>query len=247
MSAVDSTQPTTKSDSRNPSSAVVLHNISKHFGRFVALRQVSANFQSGRLHVIVGENGAGKTTLLRVIAGLAQATEGRVEVLGTDDLRAVTAKIGYMAHAPLLYDELDAAGNLRYYAGLYGRADDSAWQQAMKLTGLDPHSARRVGEYSQGMRQRLSLARAILHRPEILLLDEPFSNLDTDSAREIAQLLGRMRDSGNTLLVVTHQSGLLEGVADDVVRISAGRLVTPASRASTMELSKSEHSPAVQA
>ena len=248
MSAIDSTQAAAKPDSRKPSSsAVVLHNVSKHFGRFAALRQVNAKFQSGRLHVIVGENGAGKTTLLRVIAGFAQPTEGRVEVLGTDDVRRVTAKIGYMAHASLLYDELDAAGNLRYYASLYGRAHDSDWQQAMELTGLNAHSARRVGEYSQGMRQRLSLARAILHRPEILLLDEPFSNLDTDSAREIAQLLGRMRDGGKTLLVVTHQSGLLGGVADEVVRLSAGRLITPASTAPKMTVSKSEHSATVQA
>ena len=93
------------------------------------------------------------------------------------------------------------------------------------MVGLDPDLNRRVGQYSQGMRQRLSLARAIVHDPELLLLDEPFSNVDITSARDMVRLLGNMRDHGKTIIIVTHQASLLEGVADEFVSMHAGRVV----------------------
>src|SRR5215469_15760468 len=105
--------------------AVVLQNLVKFFGRFAALRGVSASFAPGKLYVIVGDNGAGKSTLLRVIAGLTQASQGSVTLLGVQSARAVAHRIGYMGHAPLLYDELDGMENLRYFAGLYGLHDDT--------------------------------------------------------------------------------------------------------------------------
>src|SRR6185369_2354844 len=162
--------------------AVSLSDITKHFGRFAALRGISADFAPGKLYVILGENGAGKSTLLRIVAGLLEATRGTLTVLGSTNLRDVAMRVGYMGHAPLLYDEMDALENLRYFAGLYGIHDDSICSEALTRVGLDPALKRRVGQYSQGMRQRTSLARAILHDPELLLLDEPFSNVDVPSA-----------------------------------------------------------------
>ena len=94
----------------------------------------------------------------------------------------------------------------------------------MRMVGLDPELARRVGQYSQGMRQRLSLARAVLHDPELMLLDEPFSNVDVRSAREMAAVLGRVRDQGKTIFVVTHQAALMENVADEFVHMAAGQI-----------------------
>jgi len=115
--------------------------------------------------------------------------------------------------------------NLRYAARLYGINDPACCEQVIRMVGLDPALARRVGQYSQGMRQRLSLARAVLNDPELLLLDEPFSNVDIISAREMVRLLGQMRDAGKTVFVVTHQPILLEGVADESVVMSAGQIV----------------------
>ncbi len=198
----------------------------KFFGRFAALRGASYDFWPANLYVILGDNGAGKSTLLRIIAGLMQPSQGTVEVLGSPALRAVAQGVGYMGHAPLLYDELSGMENLRYFAGLYGITGDAVCRSAMQMVGLDPELQRRIGQYSQGMRQRLSLARAVLHNPDVILLDEPFSNVDVHSASEMAIILGRLRDSGKTILVITHQAAVMENVADSFVHMSAGQIVS---------------------
>ncbi|HEX3684251.1 MAG TPA: ABC transporter ATP-binding protein, partial [Bryobacteraceae bacterium] len=166
---------------------IIVTNLVKQFGRFAALRGVTAEFDSGRFHVILGDNGAGKTTLLRALAGLADPTRGEVSILGKNP-REACREIGYMAHPSLLYDEMSGMENLRYFARLYDIAGDARCQQAIRSVGLDPDLSRPVGKYSQGMRQRMSLARAILHDPKILLLDEPFSNVDVHSAQEMVGL-----------------------------------------------------------
>jgi ABC-type multidrug transport system ATPase subunit len=199
-------------------------NVIKQFGRFAALRGVSTEFGAGKFYAILGDNGAGKTTLLRIIAGLARPTGGCVSILGMSP-RDACREIGYMAHASLLYDEMSGMENLRYFARLYGIDDDKHGDQAIRMVALDPTLTRPVGQYSQGMRQRMSLARAILHDPKILLLDEPFSNVDAQSAREMVTLLTRMRDAGKTILLVTHQASLLEGAANKFVWMRAGQVV----------------------
>ncbi len=205
--------------------AVALSGVVRHFGRFAALRGVTAEFAPGKLYVVLGENGAGKSTLLRVVAGLLAPTSGTVTVLGCKAFRGAAPRVGYMGHGPLLYEEMDAMENLRYFAGLYGLHDDALCAAAIRRVGLDPELKRRVGQYSQGMRQRTSLARAIVHDPELMLLDEPFSNVDINSAKEMARLLGAMRDSGKTIFVVTHQAALMEPVTDESVLISGGKIV----------------------
>jgi ABC-type multidrug transport system ATPase subunit len=205
---------------------VSINNLIKQFGRFAALRSVSADFAPGRLYAILGDNGAGKTTLLRVLAGLTQPTQGEISVLGVRDIRSVCGKIGYMAHPSLLYDEMSGIENLRYFARLYGIEDDQRCARVIIAVKLDPALERPVGQYSQGMRQRMSLARALLNDPTLLLLDEPFSNVDVRSAREMVSLLGQMRDAGKTIFVVTHQAALLAGAADEFVRMDAGRIAS---------------------
>jgi len=207
------------------SPVILLENLVKFFGRFAALRDISASFAGGRLYVVVGDNGAGKSTLLRVVAGLMEPSQGSFSILGSKQVREVAHRVGYMGHAPLLYDELSGMENLRYFAGLYGIHDDEVCRNSMLTVGLDPDLNRRIGQYSQGMRQRLSLARAVLHDPELILLDEPFSNVDVHSARDMAAVLGRVRDQGKTIFVVTHQAPLMEGVADEFVHMSAGKIV----------------------
>jgi len=205
-------------------SLIAVEGLVKQFGRFAALRDVTAEFDAGKFHVILGDNGAGKTTLLRALAGLAQPTRGTVLILGKTPHEACR-DIGYMAHPSLLYDEMSGMENLRYFARLYDIAGDGRCEQAIRSVGLDPELSRAVGKYSQGMRQRMSLARAILHDPKILLLDEPFSNVDVHSAREMVVLLKGMRDSGKTIFLVTHQAMLLEGVADEFVWMQSGQIV----------------------
>jgi ABC-type multidrug transport system ATPase subunit len=206
--------------------AVVVTNLIKQFGRFAALRGVTASFAARRLYAILGDNGAGKTTLLRTLAGLNQPTRGSVSLLGTTDLRSIRPQIGYMAHPSLLYDEMSGIENLRYFSRLYGRNDERRCEQVIEAVKLDPKLSRPVGQYSQGMRQRMSLARALLNDPKILLLDEPFSNVDIGSARQMVKLLGTMRDQGKTLFVVTHQASLLDATADEFVWMEAGQIVS---------------------
>ena len=177
-----------------------------------------------------GENGAGKSTLLRMIAGLNEPTEGTILIYGIHNKQALN-RMGYMAHAPLLYDELSGMENLRFFGQLYSVNTDAPLAKAMERVGLDPALDRRVGQYSQGMRQRLSLARAIFHEPRLLLLDEPFSNVDPDSALQIAKLLADMRTGGTTILLVTHQIGLLANLADEYLMLSHGQLVDRGSMA----------------
>lgn len=205
-------------------SAVVADQLVKQFGRFAALREVSEGFEAGKLYVIVGDNGAGKTTLLRIMAGLSPPTRGKISVMGTSQLKLAQAQIGYMAHPSLLYDEMNGMENLLYFAGLYG-VDRRRCREVILAVHLNPDLERPVGQYSQGMRQRMSLARALLNDPSLLLLDEPFSNVDTHSAREMAALLAQLRDQAKTLFVVTHQPALLESNADEFVWMERGRIV----------------------
>ncbi len=216
--------------SKNSSHAIVVTNVVKQFGRFAALRGVTAEFDAGRFHAILGDNGAGKTTLLRALAGLAHPTRGEISIFGRSPKDACR-DLGYMAHPSLLYDEMSGMENLRYFAGLYGFSDDSRCEAAIRSVHLDPSLARPVGQYSQGMRQRMSLARAILHDPKVLLLDEPFSNVDVHSAQEMVGLLKTMREAGKTIFVVTHQAALLDGVADEFIWMEAGQIVDRTAKA----------------
>jgi ABC-type multidrug transport system ATPase subunit len=207
------------------SAIITVTDLVKQFGRFAALRGVNASFVAGKLYAILGDNGAGKTTLLRSLAGLTPPTRGSLSMLGTTNLREVCAQLGYMAHPSLLYDEMSGMENLRYFARLYGHIDDQRCEEAIRAVKLDPALERPVGHYSQGMRQRMSLARALLNDPEVLLLDEPFSNVDIRSAREMVVLLKELRNQGKTIFVVTHQASLLREAADEFIWMESGKIV----------------------
>ncbi len=208
-----------------PTPVITVTNLVKQFGRFAALRGVTAEFSGGKLYAILGDNGAGKTTLLRTLAGLNQPSSGEFSILGSSRFREVCQQVGYMAHPSLLYDEMSAIENLIYFARLYGISDNVRCAAVIQSVGLDPELTRPVGQYSQGMRQRMSLARALLNDPKILLLDEPFSNVDLHSASEMVRLLAGIRDRGTTIFIVTHQASLLEHAADEFVWMEFGKII----------------------
>ncbi len=203
-----------------------LENVSKLFGAFAALRQVSAELEAGRCYVLIGENGAGKSTLLRILAGLLRPSLGSVKVFGNLDPHEARARIGYMSHAPMLYDELTGQENLRYFGDLYPGRQCLTPAEALTQVGLDPKLPRTLGQYSQGMRQRTSLARVLLPVPELLLLDEPFSNMDIESARQMVELLAKFRLGSRTIVLTTHQRELAAPIADYILALRAGRVAS---------------------
>jgi heme ABC exporter ATP-binding subunit CcmA len=203
-----------------------LDAVSKLFGSFAALRQVSAELEAGRCYVLIGENGAGKSTLLRILAGLLRPSLGSIQLFGNLEPHEARARIGYMSHAPMLYDELTGQENLRYFASLYPGRQCLSPSEALTQVGLDPSLTRTLGQYSQGMRQRTSLARVLLPVPELLLLDEPFSNMDVESARQMVELLARFRHGSRTIVLTTHQRELAAPIADYVFALRAGRVAS---------------------
>jgi len=211
--------------SGTPTTIVQLKSVSRLYGSFAALRQVTISFDAGRCYILLGENGAGKSTLLRTIAGLLRPSYGEITVFGVPPVER-RDRIGYMSHAPMLYDELTGIENLRYFASLYRGRACIAPEEAMLAVGLDPELTRPVSQYSQGMRQRASLARALLSQPDLLLLDEPFSNLDAASAAQMLALLARLRAQGRTIILTTHQRELAAPLADAFVTMQAGSLIS---------------------
>lgn len=215
-------------DSPDTQPAVELSGVSRLYGSFAALRGVSMRVHPGAAVLLLGENGAGKSTLLRLLAGLISPSEGRITVLGGTP-RSERDRVAFMSHAPMVYDELTGVENLRYFASLYG-VEGARAEQALRDVGLDPQLPRRVGEYSQGMRQRASLARVLMLEPDLLLLDEPFSNMDAASAQMmIARLRAFLAQPGRdgrarTLFVTTHQAELARPLATTTLVLSAGQL-----------------------
>jgi ABC-type multidrug transport system ATPase subunit len=207
-------------------STAKLDQVSKLFGSFAALRQVSATLEPGRCYVLLGENGAGKSTLLRILAGLLRPSFGAVRLFSNLEPHQARARVGYMSHAPMLYDELTAQENLQYFSSLYPGRNCLSPAEALRQVGLDPGLKRTLGQYSQGMRQRTSLARVLLPVPELLLLDEPFSNMDIESARQMVELLARFRQSDRTIVLTTHQRDLAAPIADWVLTLRAGAVAS---------------------
>jgi ABC-type multidrug transport system ATPase subunit len=184
---------------------------------------VSATLETGRCYLLLGENGAGKSTLLRVLAGLLRPTLGSVQVLGETAAQA-RGRVGYMSHAAMLYDELTARENLDYTVHLYRGYACLRADQALRMVGLDPLLTRPVAQYSQGMRQRTSLARVLVPQPELLLLDEPFSNMDRASAERMLSLLANLRSAGRSIVLTTHQRELAEPMADVIWTMRSGAM-----------------------
>jgi heme exporter protein A len=205
--------------------AIELDGLERRYGERVALTGVCVRLCAGETLAVLGANGAGKTTLLRVLAGLLRPHGGSVRVLDAELPRErwkVPGKIGYLGHEPLLYRELTGRENLRYHARLHG-VDDQRVHETLAAVGMERRADEPVRDLSRGMVQRLAVARAVLHDPPLLLLDEPRANLDPAVAELLEPLIGRA--SGRTRVLVTHDvdRGLAEG--DLALGLRGGRQV----------------------
>ncbi len=213
----------------SPTSRIVLDAIEKDFGRQRALRRISLSIEQGEYVALIGANGAGKTTLLRTVAGLSRPTSGSVRIADVDLRRAgpgLRRRIGFVSHASLLYPELTGRENLQFQARLFGVADaDSMIAQLGEILDLAAILDRPAGELSRGNLQRLSIARALLHAPRVLLLDEPFSGLDQTTASRLQLLLQRLVDAGHTVVLSTHDRAIVESGPHRLLRLDDGALV----------------------
>lgn len=214
--------------------AIVAQGVSKRFGGFQALRGLSFSLRRGEVLALLGPNGAGKTTMVRLIASLLRPSEGHIRVFGYDTVREaaeVRQRVGLLTEAPGLYARMRAEEYLAFFGRLYGMAPAQlAKEVPLWLTRLGLWEARhlRLGEYSKGMRQKLALVRALLHRAPLLLLDEPTSALDPAWTHQVHGIIRELRDQGHAVIVCTHNLAEAQALADRVLVLKGGQAVLEA-------------------
>jgi heme exporter protein A len=204
--------------------AVALRDLGRAYGERIALAGVTLELPRGATLAVFGANGAGKTTLLRVLATLLRPHAGDVVVLGARLPRegwAVRGRIGLLAHEPLLYRDLSVRENLRFHATLHGLDGDARASELLEAVGMARRAGEPVSSLSRGMAQRVAICRAVLHEPELLLLDEPLANLDPGAAGAVAPLIGRA--SGAARVLISHDVELGLAEADLVLGLRSGR------------------------
>jgi ABC-2 type transport system ATP-binding protein len=200
---------------------ITARGLTRRFGSRTVVKNVSFEVARSEIVALLGPNGAGKTTTMRMLAGLIAPTSGSVAIDGVALTRAtgnqLRTKIGFLTEAPGLWDRLTVRENLRIYAGLYGIVNtERVIDRAIQMFDLSGHDTARAAELSKGMRQKVALARALLHEPTILLLDEPTSGLDPEITRSVRRLLDERRAAGCSILVSTHNLDEAERMADRV-------------------------------
>ena len=212
-----------------PASRLVVDGVSKDYGYRHVLRDIGFTVDEGEFVALVGANGAGKTTLLRLIAGLARPTDGSVRIADVDLRRAgpgLRRRIGYVSHESLLYTELTGLENLRFQARLLGITDaDAVIDRLRDALDLGAILERPVGVLSRGNRQRLAIARALLHTPRVLLLDEPFTGLDEQTSARLLDTLQGLVASGRTVILTTHDRAIVDAGPRRLIRLADGVVV----------------------
>ncbi len=187
---------------------IEIHNLSKRFGDLTAVEDLSLEVEEGEVLGFLGPNGAGKTTTIRILAGIITPTSGYAEIAGqrTDgEVERLHEVIGLLTEIPGFYEKLSASRNLEFFAGFYSNLDvHTQVEKYLKLMGLWERRQSRVGTFSKGMKQRLALARALLHEPKVIFLDEPTAGLDPEAAQEVRDLVKRLSNEGRTVFLSTH-------------------------------------------
>lgn len=205
---------------------IVVRDASKKFGEHTIFHGVNVTFRQGEITGIVGRNGSGKTVLFKTILGFLRLTSGMIKVRGElvgEDIDIVQG-VGTIIEEPGFMPQLSGIDNLRILASLKAEITLEQIRQVMTLVGLDPDSQKRVSQYSMGMRQRLGIAQAIMEDPDILILDEPMSGLDSSGVELIRRLLQDLRDSGKTIILASHSQEDIDILCNHVYRIEDGEL-----------------------
>ena len=217
-----------------PSPALALSGLRKHFGR-PAVDGLDLTVRRGELYALLGPNGAGKTTTLRMVAGLLAPDAGRIEVLGIDlvhDAAAAKRRMAYLPDDPMLYGKLKPVEYLEFVAGLWGvdaRAAEPRARELLDWLDLSKHAHELTEGFSRGMKQKLALAGALIHEPELLILDEPLTGLDAGAARQVKDLLLSHVAGGGTVILTTHILEVAERLAQRIGIIQHGRLIAEGS------------------
>jgi len=203
---------------------IVTEKLSKSFGENVAVNQLTLSVQRGEVFGLLGPNGAGKTTTVRMLAALLVPSGGTAEVAGFkvgDDDQDIRRKIGLLPEAPGLYDSLSAEQNLAFFGSMYGVENvEDQIQKYLELLGLWNRRYEPVGTFSKGMRQKLAIARALLHEPDVLFLDEPTSGLDPQASRLVREFIEGLKGEGRTIILTTHNLEEADRLCDRVAVIS---------------------------
>lgn len=211
------------------STVIAVTGLTKTFGNLYALRNLSFSLNKGEFLTIFGPNGAGKTTLIRILSTITKASSGEIKIADLsfeDDSEKIRRQIGVIAHQTFLYENLTAEENLRFYGKLYDVENLSKKiETILSEVGLELREKDFVRTFSRGMQQRLAIARALLHEPSILLLDEPYTGLDQHASGMLTNWLNRLRSSEQTILMVTHDLEQGLELADRIAILVEGQLV----------------------
>lgn len=214
---------------------IEVNKLVKRFGLKTVLRGVDFHVEPGEFVALLGPNGAGKTTFLRILASLSRPNLGSVKVAGYSlptQAAKVRAKLGVVSHLPLLYPDLTAEENLQFYAHLYGLANSrSRITEVLEMVGLESRRRDLVRTFSRGMQQRLAIGRAILHDPEVVLFDEPYTGLDQDASEMLDAVLRSVAAQGRTVVMTSHDLARSEDLATRFDILSRGVIAASATRA----------------
>lgn len=206
--------------------SIIIEHISKCFRKIPVLTDVSVEFESGKIHGIIGHNGSGKTVLMKIICGLMDADSGEVFINGERQKNgsAYKSNIGAIIETPGFLPTQSGFKNLQYLASIRCKIGDEEIKSAMKQVNLNPDDKKHVGKYSLGMRQRLGLAQAIMENPELLILDEPMNGLDKDGVADMRQYLLDLKSQGKTILIASHSAEDIDVLCDTVCEMDKGNL-----------------------
>ncbi|MGJ4849061.1 ABC transporter ATP-binding protein [Bacillota bacterium Meth-B3] len=205
---------------------ICVTNVFKYYGRMTVLDDVSATFDRGKIHGLIGRNGSGKTVLMKCITGLIRVTSGTISVDGQvvrKDIETLPS-LGAIIETPGFLPYCSGYKNLALLAQLNKKADRNAVHAAIKTVGLDPHNRKWVSKYSMGMRQRLGIAQAIMEDPDLLILDEPMNGLDNAGVQDMRKLFLELKARGKTILLASHNREDIEALCDTVCEMDAGKL-----------------------
>lgn len=207
------------------------HHLAKHFGALTAVSDITFAVEPGAVLALLGPNGAGKTTTVRMLSSLLRPSSGHAVVAGHDtvtEAAAVRRGVGMLTEQPALYGRMSAIDYLQFYGALYGMTHGAIAEHSehlLRYFGIWEHRNRAIGAYSKGMRQKVALARALIHHPRVILLDEPTSAMDPASAKSVRDYILALREDGRTVLICTHNLAEAEALADQIAIISRGTIV----------------------